>query len=585
MNSSQVNGEADETDKSFSFRTIDDNTSTTDTNTVNSNALSFFKTNINATTTNKFTPPSTPVPIDIVQQVCGNFGRWQLRTILLIFLCKVPSAWFMACIIYTAPTPQKGDYYCRPPRALMNNFSAGHQITTGDTTPNWIRISPSVSDERDTDRRFYVDACNIYEEQLQSDFVANYGNYTNPFEEPDAVRLANGSLSVKVNVLPCDHFEHNSEYHSLVSQFDLVCSRQLLISVTQSFHGLGAFFGEIFAKYALNECIADSPRWLLHHNKLDKALEQLLNSAAFNNRTIPLNLEEKLVIYAKQIQQKSTNAPVYWSIWEKTTELKYIYCIHLSWVGVIIIHNVMLLMIRSLGKEYIHVNTVCLGLSEILGIYLGLYFILYTRRRWLWCGELMIGSGAVTFLIWCVPSSLKSSRRVGFEMIFWIFLKFSNAVTFAVLATCTGEIVASEKRDTLMFSVLTHSRFWLIFGPYIATTIQIHHLIPITIFASLAVLTGLLLCFLNRAFWNTEQPRSVKVPTPNTYRRNSSLELLRRFSASSASSGGNVNPGFYENGLAISISDLWLVNAQFETIAEQDISAAESYSVSGDKVN
>ncbi|XP_011179275.1 solute carrier family 22 member 3 [Zeugodacus cucurbitae] len=625
---------------------------------------------------NSTTPPAIslavppPAPPDIVQQVCGNFGHWQLRTILLIFLCKIPSAWFMACIIYTAPTPKKGDYYCRPP-ALMN-LSSGP--LTSDT-PAWVRMSHPVSDERGTDRRFYVDACNIYEEQLHRDFVASHANYTNPFEQPDVVRQADGSLKLKVNVLPCEHFEHNSEYISLVSQFDLVCSRQLLISVTQSFHGLGAFIGGLVARHALKHVsprrlmligmffqvfcgcitglvtnfqlhiyfrcltsiactvimsagqvilmditdgraktivttlselfwgiglillpgisiffdswsylyvaisasviilifvhrwIADSPRWLLSCNKLDRALEQLLNSATLNHRSIPLDLEEKLANQAKHLQQKATSAPRYWSIWDKTTERKYICCVHAAWVGAMILHNVTLLMIRTMGMEYIHVNTVCLGLSEVLGIFMGLYLILYTRRRWLWCGQLLTLAGAITYLIWTVPNTLKPSRRVGYEMIFWMFLKFATAVTFAVLATCTGEIVTAEKRPTLMYSVVTHSRFWLIFGPSIAVTINIHNLSPITVLASLAVITGVMLCFLNRAFWNMEQPRLSKVPTPNTYRRNSSAELLRRASLGTKSE-------FYDNTLTISISDLWLVKSQFETITEQEVAVA-----------
>lgn len=150
-----------------------------------------------------------------------------------------------------------------------------------------------------------------------------------------------------------------------------------------------------------------------------------------------------------------------------------------------------------------------------------------------------------------------------------MFLKFATAVTFAVLATCTGEIVTPEKRLTLMYSVVTHSRFWLIFGPSIAVTIKFHNFIPITALASLALVTGILLCFLNRAFWNMEQPRVAKVPTPNTYRRNSSAELLRRTSLGTKSE-------FYENTLTISISELWLVNSQFETITEQEVAATPS---------
>lgn len=32
---------------------------------------------------------------DVVETVCGPFGKWQLRTILIIYLVKIPSAWFM----------------------------------------------------------------------------------------------------------------------------------------------------------------------------------------------------------------------------------------------------------------------------------------------------------------------------------------------------------------------------------------------------------------------------------------------------------------------------------------------------------
>lgn len=35
---------------------------------------------------------------DFVGAFLGPFGKWQLRSTLLIFLVKIPSAWFMACV-------------------------------------------------------------------------------------------------------------------------------------------------------------------------------------------------------------------------------------------------------------------------------------------------------------------------------------------------------------------------------------------------------------------------------------------------------------------------------------------------------
>lgn len=37
--------------------------------------------------------------VDVVSEVIGEWGPWQFRTVILIYLCKIPSAWFMACIV------------------------------------------------------------------------------------------------------------------------------------------------------------------------------------------------------------------------------------------------------------------------------------------------------------------------------------------------------------------------------------------------------------------------------------------------------------------------------------------------------
>ncbi|XP_055389077.1 solute carrier family 22 member 3-like [Condylostylus longicornis] len=126
---------------------------------------------------------------DIISEINGDFGRWQLRTILLIFLCKIPSSWFMACIIFTAPSPKYGKYYCKPPENVQIN-----------DTKTWIHIThPIITEEIKADRQFDMD------------------------------------------------------FYSLITEFDLVCSRQLLISVTQSFHSLGTFLGGLISKYILEK--------------------------------------------------------------------------------------------------------------------------------------------------------------------------------------------------------------------------------------------------------------------------------------------------------------------------------------------
>lgn len=38
---------------------------------------------------------------DVVESFLGPSGKWQLRSTLIIFLVKIPSSWFMACVSQT----------------------------------------------------------------------------------------------------------------------------------------------------------------------------------------------------------------------------------------------------------------------------------------------------------------------------------------------------------------------------------------------------------------------------------------------------------------------------------------------------
>lgn len=60
------------------------------------------------------------------------------------------------------------------------------------------------------------------------------------------------NLSVKTNdLLPCSVFEQQPIYFSIIHQYELFCSREALVSLTQSFHLLGVLIGGIIAFYML----------------------------------------------------------------------------------------------------------------------------------------------------------------------------------------------------------------------------------------------------------------------------------------------------------------------------------------------
>lgn len=149
------------------------------------------------------------VETDVISQVIGGWGRWQLRTVLLIYLCKIPSAWFMACIIYTAPTPRYGEFFCRP-----SSTDAGAEMNR-----SWTGMNA-------------VDAYGVGEPGLDIDYCRRSDH--------------NGTG------VPCEDFEHVAGFNSLVTQFDLVCSKTILIAVTQFFHLFGVLTGGLLAVKLLN---------------------------------------------------------------------------------------------------------------------------------------------------------------------------------------------------------------------------------------------------------------------------------------------------------------------------------------------
>ncbi|BFF89375.1 solute carrier family 22 member 8 [Drosophila madeirensis] len=606
------------------------------------------------------------VAVDVVEQIHGSFGRWQLRTILLIFLCKIPSAWFMACIIYTAPYPWKGELVCRP-----SDWNASEPLPQ-ETADG--RINNLWQEERSTDRLFNVDVCNAYAQTLARGFVSRHG------QEWNATAPKDDSASS----LPCEQVEHTTAYKSLITEFDLICSRRVLVAVTQSFHALGALIGGLMAytalkrisprrlmllgmlgqifcgnltglvdtyqlhiyfrcltsifcalmytsgQFILNDItsgqariivitlselfwsiglvllpgisiyfddwsylyvaissslivlvwlhrwIADAPRWLLRHQRVEAALRQLLESATYNNRKVPLTLDVQLTAYAKDLELAAEQKRSYCRIWDGETKRSQLIYIHWIWGCAMVLYNITLLMIRNLGAAQVHVNTAALGFAEMVGVFVGLYMILYTRRHWRWAGNLMIVASLSTYLVWLLPETERNSRRVGLELIFWLILKLANSASIAVLTTCTGEMVSSENRVLLMLSVVTFSRLCLVFCPFLSVLTVIHPLVPITIIATVGWIYGLALRRLNRYYWNTEQPHISQVPTPNTYRRHSQMILRRCSSASTEVSGySNELLSNFERNMAVSIADIWHINFypinECDSLAEMEL--------------
>ncbi|CAO1388922.1 unnamed protein product [Diamesa serratosioi] len=176
-----------------------------------------------------------PDSTDVIGNVLGPFGKFQLRTILLIFLVKIPSSWFMACIIFTAPSPQHGEIFCSPPIQNMSN-----------KINNWVKIAHPMKEEV-KDQEFAIDFCNVFKDAHQH--VLSF--YNDSIMHDDNL-FTIPAINTTQHLIPCESFEHHSDYESIITQFDLVCSRDILVAVTQFFHLFGVLCGGCLAVFMLN---------------------------------------------------------------------------------------------------------------------------------------------------------------------------------------------------------------------------------------------------------------------------------------------------------------------------------------------
>lgn len=173
--------------------------------------------------------------VDIISRINGNFGKWQLRTVLLIFLCKIPSSWFMACIIFTAPAPRHGEFFCRPAAAVLNSSDWDEILDENKT--QWIKISHPVKEEA-RDEKLNIDFCNVY-----ADTDKHAEHYFKRISQQHPWKLPKRNA----NIIPCENFVHDADFKSLIMDYDLVCSRDILVATTQFFHLFGVLTGGLLA--------------------------------------------------------------------------------------------------------------------------------------------------------------------------------------------------------------------------------------------------------------------------------------------------------------------------------------------------
>ncbi|XP_017144622.1 solute carrier family 22 member 13 [Drosophila miranda] len=496
------------------------------------------------------TPPAPPLGSDVIGDVVGDFGIWQLRTILIIFLCKIPAAWFMACIIFTGPELYPG-----------SEFTCDTSYLEASSSSNY-----SVSDNQ----------CYVMDE-------------------------ATGSRS------ECEQFSYMSSFDSLIMQFNLVCLRDIFVAWTQYWHLFGVLVGGVlgtkmmlgisprstycvgavaqivcgvvtgyardFSLHCAFRCLSavccaimftagqaifaditagmhrisaiilydtfwsvgvillpglssffnswsliyvgitfptimlivllywtpDSPRWLLRHAvdrfSIDNVEQIVREGAAINDRTfkIPPDFRQQLEHLSERLKAQPPPAP--WKeLWVGKRAKTHMIAAHLALAFFVINFMGMLLNIRSFGRDYLVPNTIAMGFSEIIGCFLALHFTLkHNKWKWQCAGVFNILAGILGCLGWIFTNAdqMDADLKVSLWMIIATIPKAAVSCAQSMILACMNELMPANKKQLFVFSVVTWARVWLLSAPFFNVLKKIDTAMSLTSYCVFSILGGI----------------------------------------------------------------------------------------------
>ncbi|XP_037730343.1 solute carrier family 22 member 13 [Drosophila subpulchrella] len=495
-------------------------------------------------------PPPAPPGSDVIADVVGDFGIWQLRTILIIFLCKIPAAWFMACIIFTGP-----ELY------PISEFRCDTSYLVSSSNSSF-----SVSDNQ----------CYVVDEST-------------------------GSCS------ECEQFTYDSSFDSLIMQFNLVCLRDIFVAWTQYWHLFGVLVGGVmgtkmmlgisprstycvgavaqivcgvvtgyardFSLHCAFRCLSavccaimftagqaifaditagmhrigaiilydtfwsigvillpglssffnswsliyvgitfptimlilllywtpDSPRWLLRHAvdrfSIDNVEEIVRGGAAINDRTFKIPPDFRLQLEQLSERLKAAPPPAPWrELWKGKRAKTHMVAAHLALAFFVINFMGMLLNIRSFGRDYLVPNTIAMGFSEIIGCFLALHFALkHNKWKWQCAGVFNILAGILGCMGWIFTNadSMDADLKVSLWMIIATIPKAAVSCAQSMILACMNELMPANKKQLFVFSVVTWARVWLLSAPFFNVLRKIDTAMSLTSYCVFSILGGI----------------------------------------------------------------------------------------------
>ncbi|XP_061393407.1 solute carrier family 22 member 13 [Musca vetustissima] len=496
-------------------------------------------------------PPPTSAaspPMDIIGQIIGDFGVWQLRTVLIIFLCKIPASWFMACIIFTAPElyPEK-EFQCNSEGLTANQTISPNQCYIEDPvegrqectqflynfdfqslimefdlvclrdifvawTQYWHLFGVLVGGVVATKMMLFVSPRNVYFIGQMAQIICGIvTGYARDFSLHCAFRcLSAVCCAIMFTSGQAIFADITSGIYRIgaIILYDTFWSLGVIFlpSLSAFFNSwthiyLGITFPTLFLTLLL-QWTPESPRWLLK-NGCDKDVARveaiIREGAGINDRLckIPADFHHQL----QQLREKlrSAPAPAKWlDLWKGPRAKVHMIAAHLALAAFIINFMGMLLNIRSFGRDYLVPNTVAMGFSEIFGCFLALHFTLrHNKWKWQCAGVFNIIAGLIGCLGWLFShSEMDPELKVTLWMIIATIPKMGVSCAQSMILACMAEVMPANKKIPYVFSVVTWARVWLLSAPFINVLKKIDVAFSLSAYCWLSIFGGICTCLM-----------------------------------------------------------------------------------------
>lgn len=245
--------------------------------------------------------------------------------------------------------------------------------------------------------------------------------------------------------------------------------------------------------------IPDSPQWLLKHERIDEAVKIMLDAARVNKKT-DFNRDDLIadLIEISAEMKKAPPEPSIFSIWDGNSKQNLaLLAAHVGWSAYLSLYFASLLHVRSMGRNYLEVNTVIAGLSELVGNFIAMYLILNTTKKWMWTSLLNISTSFIQYSALLIPLSATPFQRMIIMMATTSLAKITISTTLSMFIACMSEIISDKsKKKACNYSGVSCSRTLVIIGgPFIGFSASIHKnaMVPQCVMALINVLASIMI--------------------------------------------------------------------------------------------